>query len=245
MMVAERPPAHFPPSPTLRRYYTTLFRHLGPQGWWPARTRLEVILGAILTQNTAWTNAARALQMLRGAGLLSLKRLCRASLAEIETCIRPAGFYRQKAGAIRSFLEWLDRTSTGSLHKAFSRPPDRLRQELLGLHGLGPETVDAILLYAVGKPFFVADAYSRRVLARHGLVPPRAGYAVVQEFVHRSLPPDPEMFNEFHALLVEVGKHYCRRRQALCGECPLQDFLPPEALVNAQETTTVTSSPAP
>jgi len=244
-MAAKRTHAHFQPSPALRRYYPTLLRHLGPQGWWPARTRLEVILGAILTQNTAWRNAARALQMLRGAGLLSMKKLQGASPAEIETCIRPAGFYHQKAAAIRSFLEWLERTCAGSLHRAFSRPADRLREELLELRGLGPETVDAILLYASGKPFFVADAYTRRVLARHGMVLPDAGYATVQEFVHRSLPPDPKMFNEFHALLVEVGKRYCRRRQALCGECPLKDLLPPEALVTVQEATTLTSPAAP
>jgi endonuclease-3 related protein len=243
-MVAERPPAHSQPWPTLRRYYTTLLRHLGPQGWWPARTRLEVILGAILTQNTAWTNAARALQTLRGASLLSMKRLSRASLAEIETCIRSAGFYRQKAAAIRSFLDWLDRTCDGSLHKAFSRPSDRLREELLALRGLGPETVDAILLYAGGKPYFVADTYTRRVLARHALVSPGARYAAVQQFVHHSLPSDPEMFNEFHALLVEVGKRYCRRNEALCGQCPLKGLLPPQASMNLQEAAT-TSPPAP
>jgi endonuclease-3 related protein len=245
MMVAERPHAHSQPSPTLRRYYVTVLRHLGPQGWWPARTRLEVILGAILTQNTAWTNAARAIARLRRAGFLNLRKLRGASPAELEMCIRPAGFYRQKTTAIRSFLEWLDGAYAGSLHKTFSQPPDRLREELLGLCGLGPETVDAILLYAGGKPFFVADAYTRRVLARHALVSPRAGYAAVQQFVHRSLPPDPEMFNEFHALLVEVGKRYCQRRQALCGECPLMGFLPPDARVNVQEATTITTPATP
>jgi endonuclease-3 related protein len=243
-MVAERGPADSQPSPTLRRYYVTLLRHLGPQGWWPARTRLEVILGAILTQNTAWTNAARALQMLRRAGLLSLKKLRRAARAELETCVRPAGFYHQKAAAIGSFFEWLERTCAGSFHKAFSLPPGRLREELLGVRGLGPETVDAILLYAGGRPFFVADAYTRRILARHGMVSPRAGYAAVQEFVHRSLPPDAEMFNEFHALLVEAGKRYCQRRQALCERCPLKAFLPPGARVDIQEADTVASSAA-
>ncbi|MBZ5562767.1 MAG: endonuclease III domain-containing protein [Acidobacteriia bacterium] len=244
-MLAERAPSHFRPSPTLRRYYAALLARFGPQGWWPARTRLEVILGAILTQNTAWSNAARAIARLRRAGLLNLRKLRGASQADLEICIRPAGFYRQKAAAIRSFLEWLDRTCGGSLHKAFLRPPELLRKELLGLRGLGPETADAILLYAGGKPFFVADAYTRRVLARHAMVSPRAGYAAVQEFVHRSLPPDPEMFNEFHALLVEVGKRCCRRRQALCGECPLKGFLPPEARVNVQDAAALTSPAAP
>jgi endonuclease-3 related protein len=245
MMLSRGVPALPETSRTLERYYETLLAHLGPQGWWPARTRLEVILGAILTQNTAWINAARALRVLRRAGMLSMKRLRGASLAEVGTCIRPAGFYRQKAAAIRSFLDWLERTCAGSLDKAFSRPPDRLREELLGLRGLGPETVDAILLYAGGKPFFVADAYTRRILARHGMVSRRAGYAAVQEFVHRSLPPDPKMFNEFHALLVEVGKRYCQRREAFCEECPLKDFLPPTARVAVPEATVTASATAP
>jgi endonuclease-3 related protein len=245
MMVSRGTPALPETSRRLERYYQTLLARLGPQGWWPARTRLEVILGAILTQNTAWTNAARALRMLRRADLLSMKRLRGASRAELEACIRPAGFYRQKADAIRSFLGWLERTCAGSLHKAFSRPPDRLRVELLRLRGLGPETVDAILLYAGGKPFFVADAYTRRILARHGLVSPRAGYAAVQEFVHQALPRDPEMFSEFHALLVEVGKRYCQRREALCGECPLKDFLSPAVRAAVSEATLALSPAAP
>jgi endonuclease-3 related protein len=229
MMLAGGALAYSITSRTLRRYYETLLARLGPQGWWPARTRLEVILGAILTQNTTWTNAARAIGGLRRARLLDLRRLRRASPADVEACIRPAGFHRQKAAAIRNFLEWLDGACEGSLNKAFSRAPERLREELLGIRGLGPETVDAILLYAGGKPFFVADAYTRRILARHDLVSPRAGYATVQAFLHRSLAPDPAIFNDFHALLVEVGKRFCRRREALCGECPLRDFLPTAA----------------
>ena len=242
-MLAEGTPALPRTSRTLDRYYETLLARFGPQGWWPARTRLEVILGAVLTQNTAWTNAARAIRRLREAGLLDLRRLRRASQAELEACIRPAGFYRQKAATIRNVIEWLSRAYEGSLHKMFARPPERLREELLAVPGLGPETADAILLYAGGKPFFVADAYTRRILARHALVSPRAGYAAVQEFVHRSLPPNPEIFNEFHALLVEVGKRYCQRREAYCGECPLQDFLSPAVRVTVPDAT-ATISPA-
>jgi endonuclease-3 related protein len=227
MMLAEGVPTRSRTSRTLRRYYETLLARLGPQGWWPARTRLEVILGAILTQNTAWTNAAQAIGQLRRARLLDVRRLRCVSPAEVEACIRPAGFHRQKAAAIRNFLEWLDRACEGSLSKAFSRAPERLREELLSIRGLGPETADTILLYAGGKPFFVADSYTRRILARHDLVSPRAGYAAVQAFLHRSLAPDPAIFNDFHALLVEVGKRFCKRREALCGECPLRDFLPP------------------
>src|SRR5579883_1626247 len=168
---------------SLIQYYQTLHDTLGPQGWWPARTRMEVIVGAILTQNTSWRNAARALRHLR-----------------------PAGFFRQKAATIWNFVNWLDRRHRGSLHSLFSTPSDVLRKELMKLKGLGDETVDAILLYAGRKPFFVADAYTRRILSRHGWLPANADYATAQEFIHRQLPGDAQLFNEFHALLVEIGK---------------------------------------
>lgn len=214
------------PAEALNRYYAKLRRQVGPQGWWPARTRLEVILGAILTQNTTWHNAVLALNRLRRAGLLGLGKLGRAPLRRLEVEIRPAGFFRQKARAIRSFLDWLEVAHHGSLHSMFRTPADRLRQELLELNGLGPETADAILLYAGGQAFFVADAYTRRVLARHAHVPEDAGYAEVQKFLHRNLRRDQALFNEYHALLVEVGKRYCRRQAPRCHACPLGEFLP-------------------
>lgn len=215
----------------LRQYYSTLLRRLGPQGWWPARTRLEVILGAILTQNTAWTNAALALRRLRKAGLLNLARLQRAPLAELENCVCPAGFYRQKALTICHFVRWLTHACAGSLAALFANQAEALRLELLRIKGLGPETVDAILLYAGRHPIFVADAYTRRILARHGLVPANAGYAAVQRLMHRNLPADPALFNEYHALLVEVGKRFCRRKQPDCQTCPLGPFLPAASFV--------------
>ena len=221
---APRPPL----GETLRVYFDTLYRRFGAQRWWPARTRLEVILGAILTQNTSWRNAALALKELRKAGLLNQKRLEATSELELEALIRPAGFYGQKAAAIRSFLDWLRRAHAGSLNSAFGRPPDELRRGLLSIKGIGPETADAILLYAGRQPYFVADAYTRRVLERHALIAPQESYAGAQEFLHRHLPPDHLMFNEFHALLVEVGKHYCRRKAPRCEDCPLREFLPPQ-----------------
>ncbi|MGH9650348.1 MAG: endonuclease III domain-containing protein, partial [Terriglobales bacterium] len=211
---------------TLRQYYQTLLGRLGPQAWWPARTRLEVILGAILVQNTSWNNAALAITRLREAGLLNLARLQGAPLARLEACVRPAGFYRQKTAAIRNFLAWLQRSCQGSLARLFARPAAETRPDLLSLKGLGPETVDAILLYAGRQPSFVADAYTRRILSRHGLVSPLAGYAQVQEFLHRHLPAGHALFNEFHALLVEVGKRFCKRQEPNCAACPLQEFLP-------------------
>ncbi len=208
----------------LPEYFHRLLDRYGPQGWWPARTRLEVILGAILTQNTNWRNAARALQALRRVGLLSLPRLRRASPSRLETLLRPAGFYRQKAATIRHFLAWLEMDGGGSLNAMFARP--ELRRDLLALRGLGEETVDAILLYAGRRPYFVADAYTRRVLARHGWMAPDARYATAQAFLHRHLPADAQMFNEFHALLVEVGKRHCGRTVAHCPGCPLEALLP-------------------
>jgi len=210
----------------LSRYYLALQGRFGPQHWWPARTRLEVILGAILTQNTAWHNATLALRNLRQSGLLSWEGLRRADLPSLEACVRPAGFYRQKARTIRNFVDWLSQRHAGSIYRLFSQPPEELRRQLLELRGLGPETVDTILLYAGQRPLFVADAYSRRVLARHGFVTAAAGYHETQDFLHAHLPRHALLFNEFHALLVEVGKKHCNPRSPRCAGCPLEEFLP-------------------
>ena len=210
----------------LARYYDHLLQELGPQGWWPARTRLEVILGAILTQNTNWQNAARALTRLRKQRLLALGRLRALSESELRDLIRPAGFFIQKARAIRGFLDWLDAAHAGSLDRMFAVPAEQLRPALLALKGVGPETADAILLYAGDKPFFVADAYTRRILERHGLLPADGSYEEAQQFIHRELEREAAVYNEFHALLVEVGKRYCGSYAMKCQACPLQDFLP-------------------
>ena len=214
------------PSEVLETYYEELLQQFGPQDWWPARTRLEVILGAILTQNTTWQNAALAISRLRTAGLLQWPRLRRASTSQIETCVRPAGYFRQKAKTIHTFVEWLDSAHRGSLDALFRQPPGLARKQLLALRGLGPETADAILLYAGRLPFFVADAYTRRVLARHWLISPEDGYASAQQFLHRHLPANDRLFNEFHALLVETGKRHCKKQAADCRGCPLEPFLP-------------------
>jgi len=213
---------------TLQQFYATLVERFGPQRWWPARTRLEIILGAILTQNTAWRNAALALKQLRQAGRLSWAGLRQASLAELEEGIRPAGFYRQKARAIRNFMDWLARVHGGSLDSLFALSPAEVRRQLLERKGLGPETVDAILLYAGRHPFFVADAYTRRILSRHGMLRAQATYAEAQRLLHEHLPQDQALFNEFHALLVEAGKRYCRREAPKCDGCPLERYLPPD-----------------
>ena len=219
------------PGNSLKQYYKHLLQQLGPQGWWPGRTRLEIILGAILTQNTAWTNAALALRQLRKRRLLTVTRLREASLVELEAGIKSAGFFRQKARTIRTFIAWLSAECGGSLQTMFARPMVELRRDLLRLRGLGPETVDAILLYAGRKPFYVADEYTRRILARHELVPARISYAALQQFIQEEFPADHALFNEFHALLVTVGKRWCRRGQPQCDDCVLREFLPATARV--------------
>ncbi len=219
-------PCEAAPGETLRRFYRTLLERLGPQGWWPAKTRLEMILGAILTQNTTWRNATLALKNLRRAGLLSWRGLRRTPLNELELAVRPAGFYRQKARTIHLFADWLEHAFGGSLEALFKLGPQPARQGLLTLQGIGPETADAILLYAGRLPLFVADAYTRRVLSRHQLLPATASYESAQQFLHQHLGSDQAMYNEFHALLVEVAKRYCQRQVAHCEECPLREFLP-------------------
>lgn len=209
----------------LRRYYLRLLEAFGPQGWWPAKTRAEIILGAILTQNTTWRNAALAIARLRDAGMLDLARLSATRPGRLQSLIKPAGFFRQKTRTIQSFLLWLNEAHGGSLDQMFSGPTEHLRAALLQLKGLGPETVDAILLYAGGKPFFVADAYTRRILARHGILTHDVDYHEAQQAIHSGLERDAAVYSEFHALLVEVGKQYCRRQEARCGSCPLKTFL--------------------
>jgi len=213
------------PGAILRRFYATLLESFGPQRWWPARTRWEVIWGAILTQNTTWRNATLALKNLRKAGLLAWRPLRQISLRELQQQIRPAGFYRQKARTLRNFAVWIEQAHGGSLDSLFSLGAARARAQLLALPGIGPETADAILLYSGGQPVFVADAYTRRVLSRHKLLSPAADYPSAQQFLHQHLPPDAALFNEFHALLVEAAKRFCHRNVAHCEDCPLGKFL--------------------
>lgn len=205
----------------LLRLYAALFRHFGPQRWWPAKTPLEVAVGAILAQNTAWSNVERALKRLAGVRLLNARRLHALSESELARLIRPAGTYRVKARRLKTFLMFLWERFGGRLGHLRSAPLRELRTDLLSVPGIGPETADAILLYAAGRPVFVVDAYTRRVLARHRLVQPDIGYEPLRALFERHLPSDPALFNEYHALLVAVGKRYCRKRPR-CDSCPLR-----------------------
>jgi endonuclease-3 related protein len=171
----------------IRAYYRTLLAAWGPQHWWPAHTPFEVIVGAFLTQNTAWTNVERALANLRAANLLSLEAIRRVPLPELERLIRPSGYFRQKAQRIKAFGAFLDRQHAGSLDNLFSQPTNHLREELLALNGIGPETADSILLYAGNHPIFVVDAYTQRILERHEILPQKTPYEEIRRLFERSL----------------------------------------------------------
>jgi endonuclease III related protein len=214
-------PPRDPVKARLLRLYRALLERHGPQGWWPARTPFEVAVGAILTQHTAWTGAVRAVAALRARGLLAPRRLATHDAATLGALVHPAGTYRLKARRLLDFTRWL-LTSFGGDFRAMRRAPlGPLRREVLAVPGLGPETADAILLYAAGRPVFVADAYTRRVLVRHGLLRREAGYEETRAFLEAHLPSDPALFNEFHALLVAVAKTHCRTI-ARCEACPLR-----------------------
>jgi endonuclease-3 related protein len=214
------------PRPELARYFEILSTALGPQHWWPARTPFEVIVGAILTQNTAWTNVERAIANLRRERVLSPLALERVERRRLERLIRSSGYFRQKARKLKEFVRFLRREFGGSLARMFRTPTAELRERLLAVHGIGPETADSILLYAGGHRVFVVDAYTDRILERHALAPEKSKYEEVRALFEASLPPEPALYNEFHGLIVHVGKNWCRTRQPRCHECPLQPFLP-------------------
>ena len=210
-------PPHDPVKAQLLRLYRDLLRHYGPQHWWPGRSAFEIAVGAILTQHTAWTNAARAVAALRQRDLLRPARLAAMPEAELAEVIRAAGTYRLKARRLHAFTEWLLRRFDGRFHGLRRAPLGALRRELLAVSGLGPETVDAILLYAAHRPVFVADTYTRRMLGHQRLLSPAAGYEEARAFLEAHLPSDPALFNEFHALLVAAGK--ASRRPITGAEC--------------------------
>jgi endonuclease III related protein len=173
----------------IRKYYGTLFSAWGTQHWWPAETQFEVIVGAYLTQNTAWTNVERALANLRAAGALTVDAIRTIRLSRLERLIRPSGYFRQKAKRLKTFVAFLDQKYAGSLERMFSEPTIKLRDELLSLNGVGPETADSILLYAGNHPVFVVDAYTRRILDRHGIVPAKSDYEEIRDLFQNALAP--------------------------------------------------------
>jgi len=201
-----------------------MFTAFGPQHWWPGKTQFEIIVGTILTQNTSWKNVERAIANLREARLLSPAAIERVPLPRLERLIRSSGYYRQKARKLKAFCHFL-RTEYGSLKRMFETPTMPLREKLLGVFGVGPETADSILLYAGGHPVFVVDAYTKRVLARHGWAHEKSKYDDVRWMFERQFPGDVKRFNEFHALIVNTGKHFCVTQKPHCNRCPLGRYL--------------------
>lgn len=222
------------------RYYRKLFNHFGPQGWWPlakglglagtsgtagkakeASPAFEIAVGAILTQNTAWRNVEKAIANLASRDLLTPGAMNETPIGEIRELIRPSGYYNVKGSTIKNLTALLFSDYGGSLDELFKRGPEEVRRALLDLKGIGPETADSILLYGGGLRAFFVDAYTKRILKRHGLVGGKASYNKVQSLMVESLPGGARLYNEYHALIVQLGKEYCRPRNPRCKECPI------------------------
>ncbi len=206
---------------TLTEIYELLYGAFGPQNWWPGETPFEVIAGAILTQNTNWTNVEKAIANLKSAERLSPEGLRHIDVAQLAGLIRSAGYYNLKARRLKNFVDWLFDDYEGEVENLRSVDTDRLRTELLAVKGVGRETADSILLYALGRPIFVVDAYTARIAVRHELIEPDAGYEQLRELFESNLPEDIPLFNEYHALLVRAGKEFCKTK-ARCAGCPLE-----------------------
>ena len=204
----------------LQDIYSRLLQCYGSQHWWPADEPFEVMVGAILTQSAAWLNVEKAITNLKAARALSPQALRRFGLAEIATLIRPCGYYNAKARKLKSLAHWLGEYCNDNLNKLFANSTDQLRQQLLSVYGIGQETADSIILYAANKPIFVIDAYTRRIINRIGLAPDSNSYTAYQSLFMDNLPADVGLFNEYHALLVCLGKNVCRTRP-LCQQCCL------------------------
>jgi endonuclease-3 related protein len=213
-----------------RRVFDRLLRTLGPQEWWPGESPFEVLVGAVLVQNTSWKNVERAIANLRDAGVLQPRSLYALSPSELEQLIQPAGYFRVKAKRLRNLLRFVVEQYDGSLEAMREVETSRLREELLSINGVGPETADSILLYALGKPAMVVDAYTHRIWARHGWIGYDTDYHQLQEAVMGGLPDEVPLFNELHALIVNVGHHWCKRAPK-CQQCPLQELLPAGGVV--------------
>lgn len=207
----------------LKDIFIRLYRTFGPQHWWPAETSFEVAVGAILTQNTNWQNVERAIANLKGRGLLEPRRLHALKLNELSQLIRPAGYHNVKAMRLKKFIDFLIREFSGQLENMSSLNTEFLRERLLELDGIGPETADSILLYALNRPVFVVDAYTRRVLSRHGIINEHASYEEIQTLFHENLERDSYLYNEYHALFVKLGKTHCKT-EPLCEGCPLDEW---------------------
>ena len=210
-------------SSRLQEIHDTLLDAFGPQNWWPGDTPFEIMIGAVLTQNTAWTNVERAIDNLQRANLLSLEALAAVEVSVLAELIRPSGYYNQKAARLKVLSRYII-DNHNDLQTLFDQDTEALREELLSLKGIGPETADSITLYAAHKPTFVVDTYTHRIFSRHNLIAEEADYYEIREMFMDTLPEDVQLYNEYHALIVRLGKEYCKKSKPLCDACPIKDF---------------------
>lgn len=205
----------------LLKIYNSLYNYFGPLKWWPGDTPFEIMMGAILTQNTSWSNVEKAINNLKKENLLEPRKLYRINQEELAQLIKPSGYYNIKARRLKNFVNLFVNDFECSAEKMFSGDSEELRKKLLNVNGIGPETADSILLYAGKKPFFVVDAYTKRVFSRHELISENAAYHQIQEFFSQNLDQDVKLFNEFHAQIVMLGKTICTSKNPDCVKCPI------------------------
>ena len=207
---------------SLKSIYNKLYSHFGPQRWWPAKSRFEVIVGAILTQNTNWQNVEKAIKNLKKANVLNAQKLRRLPKDRIARLIQPSGFFNIKSGRLKKFLRFFFENYNGDIRRLIKQKPQILRKQLLSVKGIGPETADSILLYALDKPVFVVDAYTRRIFARHKIIAQDVSYDEVQNLFSKNLKNEVKLFNEYHALIVRLAKVYCLKNNPKCDLCPIK-----------------------
>ena len=209
----------------LLKIYQRMEDHFGPTGWWPAETPFEVAVGAVLTQNAAWANVEKAIARIKAHMALDPVSLYNLPERQLAALVRPAGYFRVKAARLRALLALISEQFGGDFGKLTKLPTNRLRETLLSVNGIGPETADDIVLYAANRPVFVVDAYTRRIFGRHCMVDPKADYEKIRHFFESALGRKPKLFKEYHALIVYTGKHFCRKRPR-CETCPLARLRP-------------------
>jgi endonuclease-3 related protein len=205
----------------IHEIYRRLYRAFGPQHWWPGESPFEIAVGAILTQNTNWGNVEKAIENLKREKALNAKSIHGIRVDKLASLIKPAGYFNVKAKRLKAFIDFLMNEYHGSMERIKCEEMETLRMKLLDVHGIGPETADSILLYAIDKPAFVIDAYTRRVLSRHNIIRHDDSYKSIQDVFHSTLKREANLFNEYHALFVRLGKTYCRKKQR-CEGCPLE-----------------------
>ncbi len=206
----------------LLKIYQKLYQTFGPQHWWPGETPFEIAIGAILTQNTNWGNVEKAIDNLKKQNALSARVIHKMPVRLLSELIRPTGYFNIKAKRLKSFIDFLMNDYHGSMKKMKNEYLYLLREKLLSINGIGPETADSIILYALEKPVFVIDTYTKRVLSRHGIMNHEKSYDEFQELFYSALEKDVKLFNEYHALFVRIGKTFCKKKKPLCELCPLK-----------------------